>query len=144
MWYNSIIKLLLYSPLHFIISGTVMLLRYKGHRSGKTYTVPVSYSRHNGDLLVITQKRRKWWRSLVDGVPVEVRLAGSWFDAEAEAFTDPERTAGEMALYLERYKYLAKHMDIRLDDDGIPEREDLLRQAEKRVMVRVRFAEEAA
>jgi hypothetical protein len=141
MWYNPIIKALLRSPLHFIASDSVMLLKYTGHRSGKRYSVPVSYARHENDLLVITQRRRKWWRSLVGGRPVEVRLRGIWWDATAEAFTDPDRTADEMALYLEKYRYLARHMGISLDDDGKPERADMLREAERRIMVRVSFPE---
>jgi hypothetical protein len=139
MWYNLIIKILLRSPLHFIVSNAVMLLKYQGRKSGRYYTVPVSYSRDAKDLLVISQRKRSWWRSLVGGAPVEVRLQGHWSDARAEAFTDPEIVAKELALYLEKFSYLAKHMDIEMGEDGKPEPESLLRAAEKRIMVRIKF-----
>jgi hypothetical protein len=139
MWYNLIIKILLRSPLHFIVSNAVMLLKYQGRKSGRYYTVPVSYSRDAKDLLVISQRKRSWWRSLVGGAPVEVRLQGHWYDARAEAFTDPEIVAKELALYLEKFSYLAKHMDIEMGEDGKPEPESLLRAAEKRIMVRIKF-----
>lgn len=139
MWYNLIIKLLLRSPLHFIVSSAVLLLKYKGHKSGRYFTVPVSYSRDEKDLLVISQCKRSWWRSLVGGAPVEVRLQGRWYDAQAEASIDPETVARELACYLEQFAYLAKHMDIPLGEDGKPEPEALARAAEKRVMVRIRF-----
>jgi hypothetical protein len=68
-----------------------------------------------------------------------VRLQGHWYDGQAEAFTDPVVIAKELALYLTRFAYLAKHMDIDMDEQGKPDPEGLARAAEKRVMVRISF-----
>ena len=40
---NVAVGIVLGSPLHGILSGKVMLLGVTGRRSGRTYTVPVSY-----------------------------------------------------------------------------------------------------
>jgi F420H(2)-dependent quinone reductase len=49
---NVFVRLVLRSPLHFMLSDNVLLLTYTGRRSGKRYTNPVSYSRA-GDVVTI-------------------------------------------------------------------------------------------
>jgi hypothetical protein len=41
MWYNPIMRGLLNSPMHFFASKNMMLMTYKGRKSGKTYTLRV-------------------------------------------------------------------------------------------------------
>lgn len=52
MWYNGIIKVILKTPLHSLISSGVMLLTYTGHKSGRRYSVPISYNVPRGRVAV--------------------------------------------------------------------------------------------
>lgn len=60
MWYNSIMKWILRSPLHGLINKSIMLITYTGRKSGKVYTIPVNYVRHGGLLSVTSYRHRTW------------------------------------------------------------------------------------
>ncbi len=49
-WVNRIVRFLLRSPLHPVLSGNTLLLTITGRMSGKQYTIPVSYIQ-DGDML---------------------------------------------------------------------------------------------
>ena len=38
---NPIVRLILRSPLHRLVSGSILLITYQGRKSGKTYTLRV-------------------------------------------------------------------------------------------------------
>lgn len=85
---NPLVRAVLRSPAHRLLSGRVLLLTYTGRRSGTRYTIPVEY-RRDGEALVITvgwPERKLWWRNLREpGTPVEVRLRGEDVAMRAEA-----------------------------------------------------------
>jgi deazaflavin-dependent oxidoreductase (nitroreductase family) len=81
---NLFMKPLLRSPLHFLASGSVVLLSFTGHKSGKLYTTPVEYRQDWNTLTILTRTERKWWRNLKGGVPVTVRLRGRDVSATAD------------------------------------------------------------
>ena len=97
---NLFVILLLRSPLHGLASGSLLLLSYRGRRSGRRFTVPVMYAQTAGDLVVFVghPERKSWWRNLRGGAQVEVRLRGGRLCGNA-IVTDGE-AAGS---YLERY-----------------------------------------
>ena len=54
-WYrvlNAVMRLLLRSPLHRLRSRRVLLLEFRGRRSGKRYLMPVSYWERSPDEVV--------------------------------------------------------------------------------------------
>jgi hypothetical protein len=76
---NPCVRGLLRSPAHGLVSGHLALLTVTGRRSGRTFTFPVAY-RVDGDhrvtLNVDWPERKLWWRNLLGGARVELRLAG--------------------------------------------------------------------
>jgi hypothetical protein len=75
---NPLLRLVLSSPLHAPVSGRLALITVIGRRSGRRYTFPVGYEQ-SGDHLKITvgwPERKRWWRNLRQGAPVELRLRG--------------------------------------------------------------------
>ena len=62
---NPGVKRILGSPLHRLMSRNAVLLEFKGRKSGKTYTTPVSYRAVNGHLHCFTEKTNKWWHNLL-------------------------------------------------------------------------------
>jgi deazaflavin-dependent oxidoreductase (nitroreductase family) len=92
MWYNPIIKALLYSPLHGFMSGSILLLTFTGRKSGQQYTIPVSYMREEDTLTIFSQRKRTWWRNLQGGAPVTVRVRGKNLPATAEVIELDEET----------------------------------------------------
>jgi len=73
---NPAVRALLRSPAHRLVSGHLMLLTVTGRRTGRTFTFPVGY-REDGDRLrvhVASPERKRWWRNLRGGAPVEVEI----------------------------------------------------------------------
>ncbi len=60
-----------------LVNRNIAILTYSGRRSGKQFTIPVSY-RRKGDEVVIGANMpdaKTWWRNFVgDGAPLTVRL----------------------------------------------------------------------
>jgi deazaflavin-dependent oxidoreductase (nitroreductase family) len=74
--YNPVVASILRSPLHGLMSKSVMLLTYRGRRSGRSITTPISYVQDGEDLLAVASRDHAWWKNLRGGAPVRVRLRG--------------------------------------------------------------------
>jgi len=75
---NPLVRGLLRSPAHGLVSSHLALLTVTGRRSGRTFTFPVGYHR-KGDRVTIGvdwPERKRWWRNLSEAAPVEIWLAG--------------------------------------------------------------------
>ena len=136
MWYNPMMRGLLSSPLHFILSKNMMLMTYTGRKSGKVYTTPMNYLGINGALYTTSYRDRTWWRNLRGGADVTLRLRGEEVPAWSETIEDRTKVANSLRQYLQTAPQLAKYMDVRMDADGNPDDEDIARLAQEMVMVR--------
>ncbi len=96
---NLIISAIVRSPLHRLMSGTVILLRFRGRKSGQTYTIPVQYARSDGELILFAMgaARKQWWRNLRAHPEVNVLLQGVWRRATARLVTGDEALARRYA-----------------------------------------------
>lgn len=135
MWYNAIIKGILRSPLHGMLSKNMMLITVTGHKSGKVYTLPVNYVRDGGVLTTISYRHRTWWRNLRNGTPVTLRLQGQDLKATGAVVEDNEDTAAGLMAYLQKVPQYAKYLEVALDASGQPKPEDVARAAKDRVIV---------
>ena len=82
----------------------MVLLTFRGRRSGRWYTTPVQYAT-DGDSLVVVPghpERKQWWRNLRGGAPVHVRLGGRELDADT-ALVEGQAAAAPLAVYLDRF-----------------------------------------
>ena len=64
---NALVGGVLRSPLHRTMSRSLLLLTYKGRRTGKEYTIPVGYARYADDELVVIAGRpggKTWWTNM--------------------------------------------------------------------------------
>lgn len=134
--FNRVMTWLLHSPLHRLVSGSILTLTFTGRKSGKSYTTPLSYSRQGEQLIVFTHSG--WWKNLQGGAPVTVRVQGQTVHGYAEAI------AGESATIL---PYLRTHLTqltrdlryyaVKLDADGKPNEADLVQAAAHSVLIRI-------
>ncbi len=86
---NAVVRRILMSPLHDLLSRFVVLLVITGRRSGRAYTIPVRYA-ENGDVLTVVSRRgRTWWWNLEGGAALTVVLRGRSHPAHGSATTDP-------------------------------------------------------
>lgn len=139
--YNPIVALLLRSPLHALVSGSIMLITYTGQKSGRKYSIPVSYVPAGGALLVVSPRERVWWRNLRPegraGVPVMVRVRGKDRRARATAFEGEEAEEGLLAV-LRASPAHRRFWGVELGAEGLPANPQALRRvAEGHALVRV-------
>lgn len=143
MWFNPMLNWLLRSPLHKLISGNTMLIRYTGRKSGRVFTTPVNYYRlldSGGETLVtFSNPQRVWWRNLRGGAPVTLLLQGRTRQAQAEAIEDPASVEQSLRKYLEQQPGMARYFGVKLNPDGSLEEDSLHRSAGERVTVQTRI-----
>jgi len=114
-----------------------MLITFKGRKSEKQYTIPVNYVRDGNLFLVTSYPRRKWWRNLVDGAPVTLRVQRQDLNGMGEAITDEADVANNLLIYLQNAPKQAKYFKVNLDLDGKPNALDIARASQERVVVRI-------
>jgi deazaflavin-dependent oxidoreductase (nitroreductase family) len=76
---NPVVRCLLRSPGHRVLSGSVLLLTYTGRRSGARRELPVMYAVLDDRYLVVAgqPEAKTWWRNFTGDVrPVTVTVAG--------------------------------------------------------------------
>lgn len=92
-YWNPVMRRLLDSRLHWPLSRWFLLLSWTGRRTGRVYTIPVSYVTDSRHVFLTTGDR--WWRNVVDNESVRVRLGGRWSSARAIAVTDADESRRE-------------------------------------------------
>jgi deazaflavin-dependent oxidoreductase (nitroreductase family) len=137
MSYNDLVVWLLRSPLHGLVSKSILLIGVKGRKSGKTISVPVNYIRDGNTLWVTSQRPRKWWRNLTDGAAVNVRLAGRDLKGMGRAITDVAEVGDGLLSYFRLAPRYAKYFSVKIDAAGQPDAQDCIRAARERVLVRI-------
>lgn len=115
---NPLMKALLRSPLHGLLSNSLMALTFQGRKSGKRYTIPVGYLQRGDTLYLFTHS--SWWKNLRGGAPVTVRLRGQAVKGIAEPIQDTDLMLDLVRdLIAQRGESMAKRMGF-LGEDGRP------------------------
>ncbi len=135
---NRTMKFVLRSPVHGIVSKTILLITFTGRKSGKTYTTPVSYSQ-NGDQVYIFS-HADWWKNLRSGAPVSLRIQGRELQGLAEAVAeDKSAVATGLAAHLRKVPSDARYYGVTFDDHRNPRAEEIEKAAQSVVMIRIRL-----
>lgn len=87
---NVFVIALLRSRLHRLASGSLLLITYRGRRSGRRYTIPVMYAEQDGTLTIFVghAEQKTWWRSIGEVASVEIRLRGRELAGQATVVHD--------------------------------------------------------
>lgn len=118
---NAIMRVLLRSPVHGLRSGRVLLLEFRGRRSGRRYRMPLSYwERSPTDVVCLTSATwSRWWRN-VDGCPVVLWHRGQRRDGCAELVVDGRLRQELVSGFLRHNARDAHHYGVELDERGQP------------------------
>ena len=133
---NPAMRVLLHSPLHGLMSGSVMLISFKGRVTGRTYTTPVRYVQDGAKIRCHTNRDAKWWPNLKHDPTVVLRLAGRDVVCSASVIDDDPATIRELlARYLTQFPGDAAYHDVGLQRDRTPVPEDLDRASSHSIIV---------
>lgn len=139
-WYNTFVSLILRSSLHWLLSGSVMLISVRGRKSGRMVTTPVNYvSAHGGVLYTVSDRKRMWWRNFEGGAPIRVRVRGQDRSAFGTVLVEPQVVARELGKLVYRVPRYAAALQIKWTEGGEPDIADLERAAQNHVLVSIRL-----
>jgi len=121
---NRFVRGLLRTPLLCRLAGSRLVTLYiVGRKSGRRYTIPVAYSRSEGDLLIGTPFA--WGRNLRTGEPVSIRLKGRRRLADVEVFTAEQAVTDAYGVMCRDNRTFANFNRVGIDAAGNPDQTDL-------------------
>lgn len=132
---NRLMALLLRTPLlERIVGRTFALMTVTGSKTGRRYTTPVQYLEHGEELVVLSQRTRKWWRNIVTRPEIELRLEGHWVQGRARIASSSEAPA-VLTHCLRVEPRLAKFYGVQRTQEGDIELTDVDRLLERIVVL---------
>lgn len=136
---NPIVKILLRSPMHRVMSHNTVLLEFTGHKSGRSLSTPVSYVMRGNRIQCFTS--HPWWRNLRQGHEVTLVLRGQRKKGiPSVTVNEPEAIAAALAPFLIAVPRDAPHAQVAMDAQGQPDSADIERAARRLVLITVTLA----
>jgi hypothetical protein len=123
---NPIFSWLLRSPLRGFIGGHLMLLHFRGRKTGRCYKVVAGRRTIDGQLGVLTNSA--WRTNVWYSARVEVTLASQRRPGHAEVVEDPEEVAHVYRGLIEEYAFeqAGRRLGIRINANRMPKHEELV------------------
>jgi deazaflavin-dependent oxidoreductase (nitroreductase family) len=137
---EPVVLALLGSPLHRLLSRDVLVLDYRGRRSGRRYRLPLSYVGDGDRLYLCTRPEgSRWWRNLRGGADVEILVRGRRRPARARVLeADSAEAIQALRRFLARNPQTARTLyNVPRGRDGGPSAEHLSREVLGSVVVRL-------
>lgn len=133
---NVVVRLLLKSPFHSLMSGNVLLINYTGRTSGKNYSTPVRYFKDGRIIRCFTSEHVEWWRNVSANPHVTLLVGGVSKQYQARVLErDPEVIRRRLVEFLAIYPQDAVYQEIRLNPDGSLNTDDLSAASHKAIVV---------
>lgn len=137
---NPVMAWLLRSPLHGIMSASLLVLSYQGRRTGRTITLPLRYAVSGDGWACFTSDDAKWWRNFESPRPVTVVVAGRTIQGigSTQRVTAGE-SLDELRAFLTRFPQDASYHEVGVSG-GVPSESDLQRATAHAIRLRIRPA----
>ncbi len=102
---NPLVGAVLESPAHRALSGQLVLLSYRGHRTGRGFRIPLRYAVTADGAIVavaLTPGEKLWWRSFSSASSATLTLRGARREAIGTLVEGSERETA-LAAYTARH-----------------------------------------
>jgi deazaflavin-dependent oxidoreductase (nitroreductase family) len=147
MWFmnhiwNPIVRFIMRSPLHGLMSKDVMLITYHGQKSGKEFTLPVSYLEDGATVFVIPgmPDKKVWWHNIHENTPVQINLRGKSISTRASLLSaekDLDVMTNALRLFFRKMPAGASMYKVHKDANGEFNIDDLKQAVRNMVMVSI-------
>ena len=135
---NRAMKFVLHSPVHSMVSKTVLLITFTGRKSGKSFTTPVSYSQTDDQVFIFTHAA--WWKNLRSGAPVTLCLQGREVRGLAEPVAeDKQAIAAGLTAHLRKVPSDARYYRVTFDNNQNPRADEVMKAVQTVVMIRIQL-----
>lgn len=132
---NFTLGTILRSPLHRMISRNLMLITVAGRKSGRPYTMPVSYQLRDREVRIVSERSDRWWRNVRGGAPVTLCLQGREAHGQASMIESVNEVLPLLTEYVQQSPNIARMLNIHRNAQGQFNLQDLHRAAERSVVV---------
>lgn len=134
---NPMMTMLLRSPLHGLMSASVLVLSFKGRRTGRQITFPLRYARTEGGVVCFTTDDAKWWRNFEESRPVSVVVAGETLSGTATAQrVAPGESLDALRSFLTAFPSDAVYHGVTVAG-GVPAEGDLQRASARSIRLQI-------
>jgi hypothetical protein len=116
-------KFVLRLPFQTPISKRLILISYTGRKTGRSYTIPVSYVQQGDDLLI--PGGGAWKTNLEHGAPVQIRFLGKERSAIPEVIRDPDKVEELVTFMMAANPAVSRFIGVPKQLDGHPDRAKL-------------------
>ena len=118
---NPLMKGILKSPMHGMMSKDIATLEFTGRKSGRQMSTPVTYLVKDGRIHCFTSKESTWWKNLVDAPEMAMVLARERFVGQPQVITDDYSTMqAALTDFLTAIPRDASFSNIGLDENKVP------------------------
>ncbi len=123
---NPFVRVILKSPIHFILSHQILLFRVIGRKSKKIYEIPASYAHINDALVCVTLRENLWWKNFIDIEDQEIYFKGKKINKKISInFSDDNFVRTKLKELIEHNPIDAFFAGVKLDRNKVPNSEDL-------------------
>jgi hypothetical protein len=136
---NPILRFMLRTPLAGPLRGQLMVLNFKGRKSGRQFSIPVSAHRIDNALYAIASAT--WKHNFRDGAEADVLHEGKTTKMRGELISDPTLVAELCERCATSYgvKKAQTMMGLKFRDDRIPTVEEFAEASTREKIVAVKF-----
>ena len=122
---NPMMKLLLNSPLHAIMSHSVLVLYFTGRKSGRRFSTPLRFHREGETIRCFSSGETQWWRNFREPTTANIQMQGQRLEYQGMLLEhDPERVRSLLVSYLTEFPADSVYHDVKrvrgiLDEDDL-------------------------
>jgi len=133
---NPFVRVILKSPIHFILSHQILLFRVTGRKSKKIYEIPASYAHINDALVCVTLRENLWWKNFIDIEDQEIYFKGKKINKKISInFSDDNFVRTKLKELIEHNPIDAFFAGVKLDRNKVPNSEDLDKAAKLHTVI---------
>jgi hypothetical protein len=108
------------------MSDNTLLLEFRGRKSGRALSTPISYHIENQTAHCFTSRSFAWWRNLTNGQKVHLTIRGQrWQSTPIVEISDHELMASQLDAFLRAVPRDATPAGVALDENGNPDPDDI-------------------
>lgn len=133
---NSFVKVLILSPLYFLLGPNVALIIVTGRKTGNAISTPINVTRDGTVYIATSTRARTWWRNLRGGAVAQLHVAGQTLRVHGSVTESMAEVTEGLRQYFQQNPQLAKYFNVHLGADGQPVQADIQRAASERVIIR--------
>ena len=135
---NPLTRAIARSPLHPLISDNIVVLIFPGIKSGRIYSIPVSYlETSDKEMVCLTDRPYIWWRNLINNKNIQILLRGKLLNANVEVEFENDNLIAEklkeMCLHSKVDAYFA---NVKFKNN-VPIEEDIIAASSKMTLIKL-------